>query len=85
MEDFEKELIGVISEALMLGALPPGFEAEGNLFEALGLDSVDALEIVMAIKRTYQVEFKEEDERNKEIFRSLRSLAAYVKAQREAA
>jgi acyl carrier protein len=84
MDEFEKELIGVISESLMLGALPPGFQAESNLFEALGLDSVDALEIVMAIKRTYQVEFNEEDERNRSIFESLRSLATYVKSRREA-
>ena len=82
---FEKELCDLIADALMLGPLPGGFSAESDLFETLGLDSVDALEIVMVIKRRYSVEFSEEDERNQKVFLSLRSLAGYVQAKREQA
>ena len=84
MDEFEKELCDVILDALMLGPLPSGFTAESGLFDSLGLDSVDALEIVMAVKRKYGVEFKEEDEQNQAIFATLRALANFVKEQRAA-
>lgn len=85
MEAFEHELQGVIVEALMIPEpLPSHFTPDSDLFEALALDSVDALEISMAIKRRYGVEFDAEDERTKEVFRSLRSLAAYVASHRSA-
>jgi acyl carrier protein len=85
MEAFEQELQGVIVDALMIPEpLPAHFTPESNLFEALGLDSVDALEISMAIKRRYGVEFDAEDERTKEVFQTLRSLASYVASRRGA-
>lgn len=84
MDPFEREVLDVIQEALMIGEIPGDFNAETNLFETFGLDSVDALEIVMAIKRRYGVTFTPEDEKNKQIFLSLRSLAAYVAGRRHA-
>ena len=69
----------MIGEALMLGPLPPGFQAEANLFEALGLDSVDALEIVMEVERQFGVQIKD-DEASRAILQSVRSLAAHVAA-----
>lgn len=81
MDTFESELLAVIQEALMIGDVPGAFTAEANLFETFGLDSVDALEIVMAIKRRYGVTFTPEDEKNKDIFTSLRSLATYVRSR----
>lgn len=84
MTEFETEVMSVIRDALMLNDVPASFTAESGLFESFGLDSVDALEMVMAIKRRYGVEFNAEDEKNKAVFATLRSLAAYV-AERRAA
>jgi acyl carrier protein len=83
MTEFEHEVFEVIREALMLPAdAPAGFSAQSNLFEAFGLDSVDALEIVMVLRKRYAVEFTQEDEEKKQIFASLGRLAAYVDAHR---
>jgi acyl carrier protein len=50
--------------------------------EGLGLDSVDALELAIAIHKRYGVQIKADDPSVRETFRSLRSLAAHVEAQR---
>lgn len=83
MTEFEREVLDLIREALMLPAeTPAGFTAQGNLFEAFGLDSVDALEIVMVLRKQYGIEFSQEDEEKKQIFSSLANIASYVQAQR---
>ncbi len=46
--------------------------------DSLGLDSIDALEIAQAIAQKYQVQLRADDEQNKAIFRSLRSLSEHV-------
>lgn len=54
-------------------------EPEEPLFgEGLGLDSIDALEIALAIAQEHGVEIKAEDEGTKEAFATLRSLNAFV-------
>lgn len=85
MDAFELEVLTVIQDALMIPEIPPSFTPETNLFETFGLDSVDALEIVMAIKRHYGVTFTPEDEKNQQIFMNLRSLAAHVASRRQGA
>ena len=52
--------------------------------ESLGLDSIDALEISLAIDKHYDVQLEAENEDNKAIFYSLRSLTDYVLAQADA-
>ena len=55
--------------------------------DGLGLDSIDALELAVEIGRRYKVQIKSDDERNREIFRSVRTLAAFIaeeKARRPA-
>ena len=85
MSPFEAELADVIADALMLPRpLPASFNAQSNLFETFSLDSVDALEIVMALKRRYGVAFSQEDERNRLIFESVSSIATYVDSKRQA-
>ncbi|MBR5354605.1 MAG: acyl carrier protein [Alphaproteobacteria bacterium] len=44
----------------------------------LGLDSIDALELGMALKKKYQVNFKADKEANKEYFKSVAHLATYI-------
>ena len=48
--------------------------------DSLGLDSIDALEIALAIAKHYDVQLKADDEKNKEIFFSLRSLSDHISA-----
>lgn len=85
MNALEAEIKTLLVDALMLDApLPDDFDPETDLFEALGLDSVDALELAMAIRRQYGVVFDAEDEANKAVFKSLRSLAAFVQKARAA-
>ena len=86
-EALEKELRELIVEALMLDDVRPDqIEADAPLFgEGLGLDSIDALELALAIERRYQIRIAAEDARNRELFRSVRSLAAHIATQRAAA
>ncbi len=82
-EALEKELRELIVEALMLEDVrPEQIEADAPLFgEGLGLDSIDALELALAIERRYQIRIAAEDARNRELFRSVRSLAAHIASQ----
>ena len=58
---------------------------EDHLFDGgLGLDSIDALEIAVAITQSYGVHIKAEDEETKEVFKSLRTLSAFVNEQQPA-
>lgn len=60
--------------------------AEDLLFgDDIGLDSIDALEIAMAIAKEYGVQLKAEDENTRAVFQSVRSLTAYVEANGQAA
>ncbi|WP_269518801.1 phosphopantetheine-binding protein [Alteromonas sp. BMJM2] len=54
-------------------------DPEEQLFgDGLGLDSIDALEISLAISKEYGVQIKAEDEGTREAFATLRSLTAFV-------
>ena len=46
--------------------------------EGLGLDSIDILEIALAISKTYGIRLKSDDEDNVRIFSSLRSLHEHI-------
>ena len=75
----EHELATLIVSALDLEVTPEEIPLDAPLFgDGLGLDSIDALEISLEIAKKYGVEIKAEDERNQQIFGSLRSLAAFV-------
>jgi acyl carrier protein len=51
----------------------------------LGLDSIDALELALAVSKEYGVTIRSEDPNIRQIFASLRDLAAHIQAQRETA
>jgi len=82
----EKELKELIIEALMLEDLEvEDIDDDEPLFvEGLGLDSIDALELAMAIDKKYGVRIKADDEQNKQIFSNVRSLAQFVGQHRAA-
>ena len=50
--------------------------------KGLGLDSIDALEIALAISRTYGLELKSDVARALQVFASLRSLTSYIDMHR---
>ncbi len=82
--DNELELAKLLVVALDLEDVKPeDIEPEAPLFgfdepNSLGLDSIDALEISLAIAKTYSVQLKADDENNKSIFTNLRSLSDYI-------
>ena len=77
------ELARLIVTALALEVKPEEIEPAAPLFgEGLGLDSIDALELALAISKAYGVQLRSDDERNHQIFASLRSLAAHVEKHR---
>ena len=49
--------------------------------EGLGLDSIDALEIGIVLRKHYQLTIAANDERTREHFRSISTLAALVASQ----
>ena len=90
MSDIENELKEMIVQTLMLKDVQAqGIDVDAPLFaDGLGLDSIDALELAVEIGRRYKVQIKSDDERNREIFRSVRTLAAFIaeeKARMESA
>lgn len=84
----EKELAELLVAALDLEDIDASdINPEAPLFdpsnsESLGLDSIDALEISLAIAKQYKVQLKADDQNNRSIFRSLRSLSEYIQANR---
>ena len=82
----EKEVARLIVEALNLEEVKPDQIApEAPLFrQGLGLDSIDALELALAISNKYGFQLRSDDENNKEVFSSLRALASHVEKNRQA-
>ena len=80
MSDIENDLKSMIVQTLMLKDVQPQeIDVDKPLFaDGLGLDSIDALELAVEISRRYKVQIKSDDERNREIFRSVRTLAAFI-------
>ncbi len=79
----EHGLAVLIVAALQLEVAPEAIDPAAPLFgDGLGLDSIDALELALAISRAHGFELRSDDERNNRIFASLRSLSAHVEAHR---
>jgi acyl carrier protein len=80
----EQELARLIVESLNLeGVAPEDIEPEAALFgEGLGLDSLDMLELSMAVEKKYGVRLRSDDPENETIFASLRSLRAHIDLHR---
>jgi len=81
-DDIVWELKKLIIETLRLEEISPeGIEDDGPLFgEGLGLDSIDALELVVALEKVYGVVIPD-SEVGKRVFRSVNTLARFVKDQ----
>ncbi len=84
MEEFEREIKQLIIDSLKLEHVTADtIDAEAPLFvDGLGLDSIDALEIGMEIRKRYGVRPSRDEAQNRKIFFSVRSLAAFVASNR---
>ena len=79
----ERELAQLLVTSLQLEVEPGDIAPNERLFgEGLGLDSIDALELSLAISRAYGLELKSDDENNHQIFASLRSLSRHIQSHR---
>jgi len=80
----EDEIARLMVEALHLEVTVDEIDPEAPLYgEGLGLDSIDMLEISLAIGKKYGVELRADDEKNRKIFSSLRNLAQHVAEHRK--
>ena len=79
-EVLHDELKKLIVETLALeDVTPTAIETDSPLFvEGLGLDSIDALELAMVLEERYGVTLGEDPDQNREIFYSVRTLAAFI-------
>ncbi|MBK7662549.1 MAG: acyl carrier protein [Sterolibacteriaceae bacterium] len=79
------ELARLIVSALNLDIKPEEIQPDVALYgEGLGLDSIDILEVALAVSKHFGVQLRADNENNVSIFRSLRSLADFVAANRSA-
>jgi acyl carrier protein len=78
------ELRGLIIEGLNLqDVAPESFDENTILFgEGLGLDSIDALELIVILDRNYGIKFQDPREARK-VFINVRSIAEYIVEHRK--
>lgn len=78
-EDLQSKIKELIVKRLKLEIKPEEIDSSAPLFgTGLGLDSIDALELVVGLEQEFGIKVKDE-EVGKEIFTSVNTLAEYVK------
>lgn len=82
----QHELATLIVESLNLEAVTADqIEPEAPLFGGdLGLDSIDALEIALAVSKRYGFQLRSDNPENRQIFTSLRTLSEHIERHRAA-
>lgn len=80
IEQLKKQIIEVLN---LEEVTPESIDNEAPLFgDGLGLDSIDALELIVLLEREYGIKLSNPAE-GKEIFKSVSSIAEYVAANRK--
>lgn len=81
--DLETEVKQLIIDSLQLEDLTPAeIDTDAPLFiEGLGLDSIDALELGMAIRKKYDVQLAADPDESRKDFASVRTLVALINRQ----
>lgn len=84
MEELIVKLKNEIIEVLNLeGMTPDDIADEAPLFgEGLGLDSIDALELIVLMEKNYGIKLQDPNQ-GKEIFRSVKTMAEYIEKNRK--
>ena len=82
--DAERELAELLVESLKLEEVQPGdIDPEAPLCNTgLGLDSIDALELALAISKRYGFQLRSDNDDSRRIFASLRALSTHVQSHR---
>lgn len=79
----ELALAELIVTTLNLDTRPAEIDPDAPLYGAgLGLDSIDILEIALAVSKAYGIRLRSDDENNQKIFSSLRSLNQHIQQLR---
>ncbi len=79
----ELELAEIIVKTLNLDGPASAIDPVAPIYgEGLGLDSIDILEISLAISKHYGFQLKSDDENNKVIYKSLRNLNVHIQTNR---
>lgn len=84
MQALEQEITALVIEALSLEDIrPEDIDPDASLFvDGLGLDSIDALELGLALQKRYGVTMAGDAKETRSHFSSVRALAAFVTASR---
>jgi acyl carrier protein len=84
LSPFELEVARLLVTTLNLEDITPqDIPPEDPLFgTGLGLDSIDALELALAISKTYGFQLRSDDAENTRIFASLRALSQHIAQHR---
>lgn len=84
-DDLELELKKLIVEALKLEDIAPEeIDSEELLFATgLGLDSIDALELGVALRQVYGLTIESVTEEVKQHFMNVRTLAQFIRSQQQ--
>jgi acyl carrier protein len=85
MDELENEIKALIIDALELEDVSvEDIDSQAALFgDGLNLDSIDALELGLALKNKYNVRLDSDSEVSRKHFYSVASLALFVDAQRK--
>ena len=85
MQSFEDEIKQLIIDVLQLEDITPAdIDSDAPLFvEGLGLDSIDALELGVAIQKRYGIILSASSEENRRHFASIRALAGMIENNRK--
>jgi acyl carrier protein len=77
------EVAAMIVTSLNLEMSPAEITPDTQLFgDGLGLDSIDILEVALAVSKHYGFQLRADDEQNARIFTSLRTLVEHIAANR---
>jgi len=82
MDNLKQQIKELIVSALELEDIKPEniIDSEPLFEKGLGLDSVDALELGIALKKKFGFKFSADNAENKKHFASVDALAAYIEA-----
>lgn len=85
MEQLIASLKEQIIDTLNLeGLTPEDIDQSAPLFgdDGLGLDSIDALELIVLMEKNYGIKLSDPNQ-GKEIFKSIETMAAYIESHRK--
>ena len=85
MDDLKQQIKEIIISSLEIEDLSPEdiVDSEPLFGECLGLDSIDALELGVALKKKFGIKFSSKSDDNKKYFASIDALAEYISANKQ--